>query len=69
MIDVASAADIGAPKVWNSAPINVCFAARIGDPGATERAFADAAHRVQVRLVNNRVTASSMEPRGAIGTL
>jgi carbon-monoxide dehydrogenase large subunit len=39
----------------------------MGDAAATARIFADAFHRVELTLLNNRVTACSMEPRGAIG--
>ena len=67
VFDLAAAAEAGAPKVWDSTSSNVCFTLRMGDAGAAQRAFAGAAHRVRVRLSNNRVMASSMEPRGAIG--
>lgn len=65
---LANAITVGAPVVWEAAPDNVCFTLRMGDTASTERAFASAAHRVRLVLTNNRVTASSMEPRGAIGT-
>ena len=39
----------------------------MGDAPATTKAFAAASHRVRVWLINNRVTAASMETRGAIG--
>ena len=38
-----------------------------GDKAATDAAFASAAHVVKQRLVINRVTADTMEPRGSIG--
>jgi aerobic carbon-monoxide dehydrogenase large subunit len=56
-----------APRVWQPVANNICFTLRMGDAAATARAFADAFHRVELTLVNNRVTACSMEPRGAIG--
>jgi aerobic carbon-monoxide dehydrogenase large subunit len=64
---LAEATTAGAPQVWQAAPENVCFTLRMGHATRTDMAFAKAAHRVQVRLSNNRVTASPMEPRGAIG--
>ena len=67
MIDLPSAVLPGAPSIWDAVPGNACFTLRIGDAAACEKAFAAASHRVRLRLVNNRVTASSMEPRGAIG--
>jgi aerobic carbon-monoxide dehydrogenase large subunit len=65
---LADATNAGAPEVWEAAPDNVCFTLRIGDAPRAEMAFAKAAHRVRVRLSNNRVTASPMEPRGIIGS-
>jgi carbon-monoxide dehydrogenase large subunit len=56
-----------ATAVWDAVPDNVCFTLRMGNAPETEKALARAAHRVQLRLINNRVTASPMEPRGAIG--
>jgi carbon-monoxide dehydrogenase large subunit len=67
VVSLADAVREAAPLVWEAAPGNVCFTLRMGDPAGTERAFAKAAHRVRLRLTNNRVTASPMEPRGAIG--
>jgi aerobic carbon-monoxide dehydrogenase large subunit len=64
---LADAAATGAPAVWNSAPGNVCFTLRMGDAAGAAKAFANAAHSVRLRLVNNRVSASPMEPRGVIG--
>jgi carbon-monoxide dehydrogenase large subunit len=39
----------------------------MGDAARAAKAFDSAAHHVRLRLVNNRVTASPMEARGAIG--
>ncbi|HEY6382623.1 MAG TPA: xanthine dehydrogenase family protein molybdopterin-binding subunit [Pseudolabrys sp.] len=57
----------GAPLVWDDCPDNICFVELIGDRGAVEAAFSRAAHIVGHRLVINRVTAATMEPRGAVG--
>jgi carbon-monoxide dehydrogenase large subunit len=65
--DLLAATVANAPGVWPGAPGNTCFTLRMGDAAATERAFAAAPHRVALALTNNRVTASAMEPRGAIG--
>jgi len=64
---LAAAGAPDAPAVWHAAVGNVCFTLRMGDATQADKAFAGAAHRVRVSLANNRVTASSMEPRGAIG--
>ncbi|MPZ55891.1 MAG: molybdopterin-dependent oxidoreductase [Rhizobiales bacterium] len=63
----ANAAVPGAPLVWDDCPGNVCFARFEGDKTATDAAFARADHIVKHRFVINRVTAATMEPRGAVG--
>jgi carbon-monoxide dehydrogenase large subunit len=65
--ELTAATAPGAPRVWQPVADNICFTLRMGDATATARAFADAPHRVELNLVNNRVTSCSMEPRGAIG--
>ena len=57
----------GAAAVWDGAPDNICFVHREGDRRTADAAFAEAAHTVRRRFAINRVTAASMEPRGAIG--
>jgi aerobic carbon-monoxide dehydrogenase large subunit len=62
------AAKDGAPKVWDDNPNgNVAFQLMIGDPAATDAAFAKAKHHVELRIENNRLAPVSMEPRAAIG--
>ena len=63
----AQATEPGAAKVWDDCPDNISFVELIGDKTATDAAFAKAAHIVKHRFVINRVTAASMEPRGAVG--
>jgi carbon-monoxide dehydrogenase large subunit len=53
----------GAPALWPAAPDNVAAEARFGDAGATDAAFARAAHTVRLDLVNQRLAPSAMEPR------
>ena len=67
VVSTAAAANPGTPKVWADAPDNICFVERIGDKAATDAAFANAAHVVKGEFVINRVTAATMEPRGAAG--
>ena len=67
---VTSTADApkpGSPRVWEDCPDNIAFVELVGDKAATDSAFARAAHVVKQRFVINRVTAVSMEPRGAVG--
>ncbi|HZT25655.1 MAG TPA: xanthine dehydrogenase family protein molybdopterin-binding subunit [Pseudolabrys sp.] len=63
----ADATKPGAPRVWDDCPDNICFVEQIGDKSAVEAAFARAAHKIKHRFVINRVTAATMEPRGAVG--
>jgi aerobic carbon-monoxide dehydrogenase large subunit len=55
-----------APQVWEGAPGNVWFAMERGDKAATDAAFARAAHVVALKIVNNRLSANSMEGRTAL---
>jgi carbon-monoxide dehydrogenase large subunit len=63
----AEAPKPGAPRVWEDCPDNICFVELIGDKTATDAAFARADRVVKHRFVVNRVTAATMEPRGAVG--
>ncbi|HML14041.1 MAG TPA: xanthine dehydrogenase family protein molybdopterin-binding subunit [Xanthobacteraceae bacterium] len=57
----------GAPLVWSEAPANVSADGDVGDKAATDAAFARADKVVRHRFVINRITAATMEPRGAVG--
>jgi carbon-monoxide dehydrogenase large subunit len=57
----------GAPKLWPECSDNECFFFTSGDKRAVEAAFARAHHVSRLKLVFNRVTAATMEPRGVIG--
>lgn len=57
-----------AANIWSEAPGNVAFKIRYGNEIRTNDAFARAKHVVELRLINNRVSANPIEPRGAIGT-
>jgi aerobic carbon-monoxide dehydrogenase large subunit len=63
----ALAPEPGTPRVWDDCPDNICFTSFFGDKAAVDAGFAKAAHVVKHRFVINRVTAASMEPRGAVG--
>jgi carbon-monoxide dehydrogenase large subunit len=45
----------------------VCFDWHIGDPAATDAAFAKAAHVVELDLTNSRLAPNAIEPRAANG--
>ncbi len=56
-----------APLVHDEAVANTCYDWHIGDAGLVDAAFAKAAHRVKLDLLNNRLVPNAMEPRAAIG--
>jgi carbon-monoxide dehydrogenase large subunit len=58
----------GAAQLFDHIPGNLVFDwdNDLGDAKATDAAFAKAAHKVSLELVNNRVVANSMEPRNAL---
>ena len=56
-----------APLVWDERPGNLFVDFEAGDADAVAQAFAGAAHVTRLDVVNNRVSAQPMEPRGAIG--
>jgi carbon-monoxide dehydrogenase large subunit len=63
--DAALAAD--APVIWDEVPGNVLVDTRFGDAEATGRAFAAAAHVVEMAFHIGRVTGVPMEARAALG--
>jgi carbon-monoxide dehydrogenase large subunit len=64
---IAQATQSGAPVIADRASGNVCFRHVLGNEAATTTAFAGAAHTTTITLRNNRITANSMETRGAVG--
>jgi carbon-monoxide dehydrogenase large subunit len=65
--DTALADAPDAAILWPDIPRNRSFTFEIGDHDAFRRAMADAHHVTRLRLVNQRVHASPIEPRVAIG--
>jgi carbon-monoxide dehydrogenase large subunit len=54
----------GGETIHSEAPDNVAFDWAVGDQDAVSKAFSGAAHVVKTRVVDSRVIANSMEPRG-----
>ncbi|MEK9676984.1 MAG: xanthine dehydrogenase family protein molybdopterin-binding subunit [Rhodospirillaceae bacterium] len=67
VVDTFEAAEPGAPKVWKESDDNIAFLHDFGNREGMEEGFAKAKHIVKQRFVINRITANSMEVRGAIG--
>ena len=61
-VHVATA--VGGPTIHPEAPDNLAFDWAFGDEAAVAAAFAAAAHTTRLELVDNRVMAMPMEPRG-----
>lgn len=63
--DAIAATQPGAAKVWDDVPDNIGFLWKRGDAAATDEALRSAAHVARLQFTVSRVTANSMEPRGA----
>lgn len=63
VVDAVQAMSGGAPALCPDAPDNIACAMRHGDAAAVDQAFAKAAHKVSVDIVNQRLAPSPMEPR------
>ena len=65
VVSALASAGAGAPVIHDTAPGNVGIDWEVGDADATEAALARAAHVTRITVRQNRVTAASIEPRGA----
>ena len=68
VVDSEAAILPGAPELFAGAPGNVAYDAHVGDKAKTEAAFAKADRVVAIKVINQRVVANYMEPRGAVAT-
>ncbi len=66
VVDLEAATSPGAPVICAAAPDNVAAEMRIGDAQKAAAAFAQAAHVVQLTIVNQRVAAFTVEPRSVL---
>jgi len=66
VVDVRDTQKPGATQLHEAAPNNHCYKWAIGDKGAVDAAFQNAAHVTKLDLVNNRLAPNPMEPRAAI---
>src|SRR5262249_11900636 len=65
--NVSAAMAENSERIWPEAEGNICFSYQLGDCSATETAFAHMAHIAKLRILNNRLSANPLEPRGALG--
>jgi carbon-monoxide dehydrogenase large subunit len=68
VVDASAALVPESPVIWQEAPGNLSYRFQRGDRAATEAAFAGAAHIVEIKLINNRLVPTPIEPRAAIGS-
>ena len=66
VVDLEEAVTPGAPAVFEGAQHNVAAQLRHGDRAQAAQAFAQAAHVVQLEVVNQRVAPLSIEPRSVL---
>src|SRR5258708_2343647 len=69
VVDPLQATKPGAPVVWPEAPDNIVAAMSYGDAAKVEEVFANAAHKVSLDLVSQRLIPSAMEPRSTIAEI
>ncbi|HEY4956797.1 MAG TPA: xanthine dehydrogenase family protein molybdopterin-binding subunit [Caldimonas sp.] len=68
VVDVVAATRAGAPAVTDDAADNIAAEMRHGDAAATATAFARAAVRVEIDVVNQRVAPVALEPRSIVAS-
>src|SRR5882757_2164955 len=66
VVDGTAALASGAPAIWDQAPGNLAFHLRKGDAEAVAQAMKQAAHVVEIEVMNNRVVVAPIEPRAGI---
>jgi carbon-monoxide dehydrogenase large subunit len=69
VVDPIEATKLGAPVVWPEAPDNIVAAMSYGDAAKVEDVFANAAHKISLDLVSQRLVPSAMEPRSTIAEI
>lgn len=68
VIDAEEAVRQGAPQLHDSVPNNLIFTASLGDKEATDAAIAGSEVVITERIRNQRIMASTIEARGALGS-
>src|SRR3954452_1997734 len=63
VVDPLQAIKPGAPAVWPEAPDNIVAAMSYGDAAKVEEAFANAAHKISLDLVSQRLIPSALGRR------
>jgi len=66
VVDGIAALAPDAPAIWPEVPGNLVYHVQRGDADAVAKAMADAAHIVEVEVMNNRIIVTPIEPRSGI---
>lgn len=66
VVDAKKATEDGAPQLHDDVPDNVSYTWALGDKEACDKAFAEAAHVVEMEMLNQRLIPNAMEPRAAV---
>ena len=66
VVDGRAALEAGAPVLWDEAPGNLVYHVQRGDHEAVAAAMKQAAHVIEVEVVNNRVVVVPLEPRSGL---
>ncbi|WP_350334892.1 xanthine dehydrogenase family protein molybdopterin-binding subunit [Coralliovum pocilloporae] len=66
VVDVDAALQSDAPCIWAGRETNLAFESGLGDPTATDEAFAGAHQVARLEIVNNRLVTNYMETRGIV---
>src|SRR5262249_3511078 len=61
VVDARAALASGAPQIWDEAPGNLAYHVERGDAAAVAQAMRQAAHVVEVEVLNNRVVVAPIE--------
>ncbi len=63
VVNAKAAAQEGAPQLYDEISNNTSFHWTLGDKDATDKAFAEADHVIELDLINQRLIPNAMEPR------
>lgn len=66
VIDAKKTMDDGAPQLHDNVPKNLSYYWPLGDKDATDKAFAEADHVVELNFNNQRLIPNAMEPRACV---
>ncbi len=68
LIATDAATHPGSTTLWDDCPDNESFFFTVGDKAAVDAGFERAHHVTRLRLVFNRITAATLEPRACVGS-